>query len=59
MKTFPGAKAKQLKSPRYPVLEDNAYNMAVIHVGINNLLSKVKPIDEIYKDITYIGRKCV
>ena len=42
LKVFPGAKTRQLNHHTIPLLEDNTYDVAAIHVGINDLLSNVK-----------------
>ena len=49
LKAFPGAKARPLNHHFIPLLEDNTYNAAVIHVGINDLLSNVKSTNDICK----------
>ena len=58
LKAFPGAKARQLNHRTIPLLEDNTYDAAVIHVGINDLLSNVKSTNYICKDIIDIGLRC-
>ena len=58
LKAFPGAKARPLNHHFIPLLEDNTYNAAVIHVGINDLLSNVKSTNYICKDIIDIGLRC-
>ena len=58
LKTFPGAKVRQLNHHTTPLLEDNTYDAAVIHVGINDLLSNVKSTNYICKDIIDIGLRC-
>ena len=49
LKTFKGAKARQLNHYTTPPLEDNTYDAAAIHVGIKALLNK---------HIIYIGLRC-
>ena len=41
LRVFLGAKSRQLNHHTIPLLEDNTYNAAAIHFGINNLLSNV------------------
>ena len=57
LKVFPGAKARQLNHTT-PLLENDTYDAAAIHVGINDLLSKVKSTNDICKDIIDIGLRC-
>ena len=47
LKAFPGAKVRQLNHHTIPLLEDNTYDAAVIHVGVNDLLSNVKSTNDI------------
>ena len=54
-KAFPGAKTRQLNHHTIPLLENNTYDAAVIHVSINNLWSNIKSTNNICKDITDIG----
>ena len=49
LKVFPGLKTRQLNHHNIPLLEDNTYDAAVIHIGINDLLSNVKSTNEICK----------
>ena len=58
LKVLPGAKARQLNHHTIPLLEDNTYDAAVIHVDINDLLSNVKSTNDICKDIIDIGLRC-
>ena len=53
LKTFPGAKARQLNHYTIPLLEDNTYDGAIIHVGINDLPSYDKSTNDICKEIRY------
>ena len=39
LKSFPGAKAKQLNYHASPILSEHQYDAAVIHVKINSLLN--------------------
>ena len=58
LKAFPGAKAKELNHYTIPLLQDNTYDGAIIHVGINDLLSSDKSTSNICKEITNIGLRC-
>ena len=58
LNSFPGAKARQSNHRTILLLEDNTYDAAAIHVGINDLLSKVKSTNDICKGIIYIGLRC-
>ena len=55
LKAFPGAKVRQLNHHTIPLLEDNTYDAAVIHCGVNDLLSNVKSTNDICKEIIDIG----
>ena len=58
MKAFPGAKARELNNYTIPLLEDNTYDGAIIHVGINDLLNNDKSTNDICKEIVDIGLRC-
>ena len=58
LKAFPGAKARQLNHYTIPLLEDNTYDGAIIHVGIKDLLSNDKSTNDICKEIINIGLRC-
>ena len=58
LKAFPGAKARQLNHYTIPLLEDNTYDGAIIHVGKNNLLSNDKSTNDICKEIINIVLRC-
>ena len=58
LKAFPGAKARQLNHYTIPLLEDNTYDGAIIHVGKNNLLSNDKSTNDICKEIINIVPRC-
>ena len=58
LKAFPGAKARQLNHYTIPLLEDNTYDGAIIHVGINDLQSNDKSTTDICKEIINIGLRC-
>ena len=54
LKAFPGAKVNQLNYQTIPVILGNNYDAAAIHVGINDLLSSNKSVNDIYRDFTSI-----
>ena len=61
LKAFTVSKAKQLHHHSIPILEENAYDSAVIHVGINDLLKnphETKDIAKIVQDITDVALNC-
>ena len=58
LKAFPGAKARQLNHYTIPLLEDNTYDGAIIHVGKNDLLSNDKSTNDICKEIINIVPRC-
>ena len=58
LKAFPEAKARQLNHYTIPLLEDNTNDGAIIHVGINDLLSNDKSTNGICKEIIDIGLRC-
>ena len=58
LKAFPGAKARQLNHYTIPLLEDNTYDGAIIHVGKNDLLSNDKSTNNICKEIINIVPRC-
>ena len=59
LKAFPGAKAKQLKHHSIPILEENSYDSAVLHVGINNFLKNPnEEIENVVNDIIDLGLNC-
>ena len=49
LKAFLETKARQLNHYTIPLLEDNTYDAAAIHVSINDLLSNVKSTNNICK----------
>ena len=60
-KPFPGSTIKQLHHYVIPTLNDEKPDAVVIHVGINDLLSRnrnVIPEDKIASEITEIGNRC-
>ena len=57
LKSFPGPKARQSNRHTILFLENNTFDAAAIHVVINHLLSNVKSINDIWKDID-IGLRC-
>lgn len=46
--SFPCAKARKSRQHTIHVLEDKQLNAATIHVGMNDLLSNIMSINEIY-----------
>ena len=58
LKAFPGAKANQLNYQTIPAIQGNNYDAAAIHVGINDLLSSNKSVNDICRDIISIGLRC-
>ena len=58
LKAFPGAKANQLNCQTIPATQGNNYDAAAIHVGINDLLSSNKSLNDICRDIISIGLRC-
>ena len=58
LKAFLGAKARQLNHYTILLLEDNTYDGAIIHVGMNDLMSNDKSTNNICKDIIDIGLRC-
>ena len=60
LKSFPGCKAMQLDHHTVPILQEQYYDAAGIHVGINDLLnsSSKKSVDEICDDIIKIALRC-
>ena len=55
LKAFPEAKANHLNYQTIPAIEGSNYDAAAIHVGINDLLSSNKPVNDICRDIISIG----
>ena len=58
LKAFLGAKANQLNYQTTPAIQGNNYDAAAIHVGINDLLSSNKSVNDICRDIISIGLRC-
>ena len=60
LKSFPGCKAIQLDHHTIPVLQEQYYDAAGIHVGINDLLnsSSKKSVNEICDDSIKIALRC-
>ena len=60
LKSFPGCKALQLDHHTIPILQEQYYDAAGIHVGINDLLnsSSKKSVDGICDDIIKIALRC-
>ena len=55
LKRFPGAKANKLNYQTIPVIQGSNYD---VHVGIKDLLSSNKSVNDIYRDIIIIRLKC-
>ena len=47
------------KEKFHTILEDNNYDAAAIHIGINDLLSNVMSTNDICKNIIDIGLRCI
>ena len=58
LKAFPGANVNQLNYQTIPIIEGRNYDAAAIHVGINDLLSSNKSVNDICRDIISIGLRC-
>ena len=58
LKAFPGTKANHLNYQTIPVIQENNYDAAAIHVDINDLLSSNKSVNDICRDIISIGLRC-
>ena len=58
LKAFSGSKANQLNFQTIPVIQGNNYDEVAIHVGINDLLSSNKSVNDICRDIVSIGLRC-
>ena len=63
LKSFPGSEAKQLNHHTIPVLEEHQYDVAAVHVGINDLLKGMSnnvtiTVDSICNDIFEIASRC-
>ena len=60
LKSFHGCKAMQLDHHTIPILQEQYYDAAGIHVGINDLLNSsfIKSVDEICNDIIKIALRC-
>ena len=61
MKSFPGATSNELLHYGDPTLKDGIYNTAIIHVGVNNLLSNknTNKVDELVNSLESTGIKCI
>ena len=51
MKSFLGAKARQLNHYTILLLDDSTYDASVIHIYVHDLLSNVEPTNNLCKDI--------
>ena len=57
LKSFLGAKAKQLSHHATAVLAQHQYDSWIIHVGINDLLNG-SSIEQISKDVIEVAQRC-
>ena len=58
LEAFPGPNANHLNYQTIPVIQENNYDAAAIHVGINDLLSSNKSVNDVCRDIISIGLRC-
>ena len=58
LKAFSGSQANHLNFQTIPVIQGNNYDEVAIHVGINDLLSSNKSVNDICRDIVSIGLRC-
>ena len=62
LKTFSGARANQMHKSMVRSLKENDYDIAIVHVGINDLLNRRNIddscIEEICNDIINVGMRC-
>ena len=60
LKAFPGAKAYQLNHYIIPTLEEFDYDCAIIHVGINDILSSkdMSELNDLPEKTMQIGKTC-
>ena len=57
-KYFPGATSKELPHYIDATLEESNFEVAVIHVGVNDLLNSNNSVDKLLKNIYSIAEKC-
>ena len=57
-KYFPGATSKELLHYIDATLEESNFEVAVIHVGVNDLMNSNDSVDKLLKDIYSMGEKC-
>ena len=55
---FPGATSKGLLHYIDATLEESNFEVAVIHVGVNDLMNSNNSVDKLLKDIYSMGEKC-
>ena len=58
LKAFPWTKTNQLNYETIPVIHGKNYDAATINVGISDLLSSNKSVNDICRDIISIGLRC-
>ena len=51
LKAFPGAKVNQLNYQTIHVIQGDNYDAVTIHVGINDLLSSNKSVNDVCRDV--------
>ena len=57
-KTFPGGKADQLNYQTILVIQGSNYDALAIHVGITDLLSSNKSVNDMSRDFISTGLRC-
>ena len=57
-KYFSGATSKELLHYIDATLEESNFEVAVIHVGVNDLMNSNDSVDKLLKDIYSMGEKC-
>lgn len=55
---FPGADSRRLNYHSVPTLRNESPDIAVIHVGINDLLNRICTVDEIVNEIKSMAENC-
>ena len=57
-KYFPGATSKELLHYIDATLEESNFEVAVIHVGVNDLMNSNNSVDKLLKNIYSMAEKC-
>ena len=57
-KYFPGATSKELLRYIDVTLEESSFEVAVIHVGVNDLMNSNNSVDKLFKNIYSMAEKC-